>query len=251
MWCGVITLFGQMFHAIKDHGITGRAIKNGLLTLETWDPRDYTTDKYATVDDRPYGGGPGMVMLAQPLREALAQAKFASPGLARVVYVTPGGERFDHAKARKLAQSAQPLIFVAGRYEGIDYRVIEQDIDEQLSIGDYVLSGGELAVMVMIDAITRWIPGALGHELSAVNDTFSEEMAGLLDCPHYTRPACIGTQKVPEVLLTGDHQAIARWRKKQSLGQTWLHRSDILEKLTLDETSQALLAEFQLEYEKN
>lgn len=249
MWCGVITLFPQMFNVISECGITSRAVKQNLLTLNTWDPRDFTKDNYATVDDRPYGGGPGMVMMAQPIRDALASAKAVAPGEAHVIYVTPAGKRFDVKRARELALSERPLIFISGRYEGIDHRVIERDIDEQISIGDYVLSGGELAVMVVIDAITRWIPGALGHEDSAQNDAFSSENDGLLDCPHYTRPASLDDQTVPKVLLSGDHQAIKKWRRKQSLGQTWLLRPDILENLVLDETSQALLAEFQLEFE--
>ncbi|MBS0286086.1 MAG: tRNA (guanosine(37)-N1)-methyltransferase TrmD [Proteobacteria bacterium] len=249
MWCGVITLFPQMFKVISECGVSSRAIKEGLLGLATWDPRDFTTDNYATVDDRPFGGGPGMVMLATPLRKALESAKRAAPRKPRVIYVSPAGKRFDASMARKFAMNDEPLIFIAGRYEGIDQRVIEHDVDEIISIGDYVLSGGELAVMVIIDALTRWIPGVLGHEQSAPNDAFSEENAGLLDCPHYTRPATLENQSVPSVLLSGDHQAIKRWRKKQSLGQTWLNRPDILEKLTLDETSQALLAEFQQEYE--
>ncbi len=250
MWCGVITLFPQMFSVIRDSGITSRAMKNGLFTLDTWDPRDYTTDKYSTVDDRPYGGGPGMVMMATPLRAALNDAKKASQTPAKVIYMSPAGKPFDCAKARELAKSEQPLIFIAGRYEGIDYRVIERDIDEQISIGDYVLSGGELAVMVVVDALTRWLPGALGHDQSAPNDAFSEENLGLLDCPHYTRPACLQDQEVPAVLLGGDHQAIALWRRKQALGQTWLNRPYILEKLTLDEISEKLLSEFQREYAK-
>lgn len=248
MWCGVVTIFPEMLAAIKDHGITGRAVEKKLLTLETFDVRDFTTDKHATVDDRPYGGGPGMVMMAEPLRRAISAAKSAAPN-ARVIYVTPAGKRFDHQAARRLADEKQPLIFVAGRYEGIDYRVIERDIDEQFSIGDYVLSGGELAAMVMIDAVVRWIPGALGHEASAPNDAFSEENAGLLDCPHYTRPADLAGEVVPPVLLSGDHQAIALWRKKQALGHTWLNRPDLLQQKALDKTSQRLLAEFQQEQE--
>ncbi len=248
MWCGVVTIFPDMLAAIKDHGITGRAVEKKLLALETFDVRDFTTDKHATVDDRPYGGGPGMVMMAEPLRRAIDAAKNAAPN-ARVIYVTPAGKRFDHKAARRLADEKQPLIFVAGRYEGIDYRVIERDIDEQFSIGDYVLSGGELAAMVMIDAIVRWIPGALGHEASAPNDAFSEENAGLLDCPHYTRPADLAGEVVPPVLLSGDHQAIALWRKKQALGHTWLNRPDLLQQEALDKTSQRLLAEFQQEQE--
>jgi tRNA (guanine37-N1)-methyltransferase len=247
MWCGVITVFPQMFSVISDYGITSRAIKNGLLTLKTWDLRDFTEDKHATVDDRPYGGGPGMVMMVSPLRAAIAAAKKEQPN-SRVIYVSPTGKRFDHAKARLLAKEAKPLIFISGRYEGIDQRVIERDVDETLSIGDYVLSGGELAAMVVIDALARWLPGALGHNQSAMNDSFSEENLGLLDCPHYTRPANMPGETVPSVLLEGDHQAIAIWRKKQALGQTWLHRPDLLQKLMLDETCEKLLAEFQQEY---
>lgn len=251
MWCGVITIFPQMLSAIQDYGITGRAIEKGLLTLKTFDVRDFAEDKHATVDDRPYGGGPGMVMMAEPLRRGLHAAKEAAPEKPRVIYVTPAGKRFDHQAARRFAKEQQPLIFVSGRYEGVDQRVIERDIDEQFSIGDYVLSGGELAVMVMIDAIARWLPGALGHEDSAPNDAFSEENAGLLDCPHYTRPADLKGEVVPPVLLSGDHKAIALWRKKQALGQTWLNRPDLLQNLILDETSQQLLAEFQQEQQKN
>jgi len=247
MWCGVVTLFPQSLCAIQDYGITSRAIQQGLLAVKTWNPRDYAKDKYATVDDRPYGGGPGMVMMVEPLRAAVQAAKMASPMPARVIYVSPTGKRFDHAKARALAEKREPLIFISGRYEGIDQRVL-RDVDEQLSIGDYVLSGGELAVMVVIDALTRWLPGALGHEHSAMQDAFSEENAGLLDCPHYTRPADLAGEKVPSVLLEGNHQAIALWRKKQALGQTWLHRPEVLAAMALDERSETLLAQFQQEY---
>lgn len=236
-----------MLSAIQDYGITARAVEKGLLTLTTFDLRDFAEDKHATVDDRPYGGGPGMVMMPVPLRRGIAAAKTAAPKKPRVIYVTPAGKRFDHQVARRFAAEKQPLIFVAGRYEGIDQRVIEHDIDEQYSIGDYVLSGGELAVMVMIDALVRWLPGALGHEGSAPFDAFSDENSGLLDCPHYTRPADLAGERVPEVLLSGDHQAIALWRKKQALGQTWLYRKDLLQYLTLDNQSQQLLAEFQQE----
>lgn len=249
MWCGVITVFPQMFSALADYGITGRAIESGLLSWRVWNLRDYADNKHATVDDRPYGGGPGMVMMAQPLQAALTAAKAAAPSQARVIYVTPAGKRFDQQKARELAQSQQPLIFIAGRYEGIDQRIVTQEVDEQLSLGDYVISGGELAIMVMVDALTRWLPGALGHEQSASQDAFAPENLGLLDCPHYTRPAVWGGEAVPNVLLAGDHQAIARWRKKQSLGQTWLYRPDLLPQ-ELDALSQCLLTEFQQEYRK-
>lgn len=248
MWCGVISLFPQMFSAIQEYGMTSRAIARDLLSLQIWNPRDYTTDKYATVDDRPYGGGPGMVMMGAPLRSALLAAKACQP-LAKVIYVTPAGKRFDHQMARRLADDRQPLIFIAGRYEGIDQRVVEQDVDEQISLGDYVLTGGELAVMVIIDALSRWLPGVLNAQ-SAPNDAFTQENMGLLDCPHYTRPAILDGKNVPDILLEGDHKVIALWRKKQALGQTWLYRPDILEKLTLDETCQNLLAEFQEEYQQ-
>ena len=251
MWCGVVTLFPKMFDAILQDGIVGRAVKQGILSISTWDPRDQTTDKYRTVDDRPYGGGPGMLMLAAPLRQAITCAKKNAPSEAKVIYVTPAGKRFDQATARRLANEKQPLVFVAGRYEGIDHRVIEHDVDEMISIGDYVLSGGELAVMVIIDALTRWLPGALGHAGSASNDAFSDENQGLLDCPHYTRPSTIDGQSVPNVLLEGDHQAIEQWRKQQSLGQTWLYRPDLLEKITLDKKSETLLEEFKQTYSEN
>lgn len=249
LWCSVVTIFPEMLAAIRDYGITGRAVEKGLLTLNSVDLRAFAHDKHATVDDRPYGGGPGMVMMAEPLRGALQAAKEVAPSSAKVIYVTPAGKRFDHQAARRLANENQPLIFVAGRYEGIDHRVVARDIDEEFSIGDYVLSGGELAVMVMIDAVVRWLPGALGHEASAPNDAFSEENAGLLDCPHYTRPADLNGEAVPPVLLSGDHQAIALWRKKQALGHTWLKRPDLLQHLVLDKTSQQLLAAFKQEHE--
>lgn len=248
MWCSVITLFPNMFEAIKHDGITGRALKGGLFELSLINPRDFAQDKHATVDDRPYGGGPGMVMMAAPLRQAIAKAKAAAPSAAKVIYLSPAGKRFDNKMARQLAEQRQPLIFISGRYEGIDQRVIERDVDEIVSLGDYVLSGGELAAMVVMDALIRWLPGALGHNESAINDAFCEENLGTLDCPHYTRPACLDGENVPEVLLKGDHQAIARWRKKQALGQTWLYRPDLLDKMKWDETSQRLLAEFQQEF---
>lgn len=244
MWCSVITLFPSMFEAIKHDGITGRALKNGLLNLALINPRDFATNKHGTIDDRPYGGGPGMVMMATPIRAAIAKAKSLAPMEAKVIYLSPAGKRFNNKMARDLAEQKQPLVFLSGRYEGIDHRVVECDVDEMLSIGDYVLSGGELATMVVIDALTRWLPGALGHDESAKNDAFCEENLGLLDCPHYTRPASLEGMSVPEVLLQGDHQAIARWRKKQALGQTWLYRPDLLESVSQDKTCQQLLAEF-------
>lgn len=240
MWFGVVTLFPEMFSSISEQGVTGRAVKRGTVQAEFWNPRDFTTDKHHTVDDRPYGGGPGMLMKVQPLRDAIHAAKQAAGEGAKVAYMSPIGRRLDQQAVRELAQRDK-LILVAGRYEGIDERVIEAEVDEQWSIGDYVLSGGELAAMVMIDAVTRWVPGVLGHEDSAQQDSFAE---GLLDCPHYTRPEVLDGQQVPEVLLSGNHERIRRWRLQQSLGRTWLYRPDLIEQAELNEEQQALLEEF-------
>lgn len=245
MRIGIVSLFPEMFRAITDYGITSRAVKQGLLRLDYWNPRDFTSDKHQTVDDRPYGGGPGMLMKVQPLRDAIAAARKGVEGEARVAYLSPQGRPLDQHAVRKLA-ARERLILVAGRYEGIDERVIDADIDEEWSIGDYVLSGGELGAMVMVDAITRWLPGALGHEDSAEQDSF---ISGLLDCPHYTRPEQLLEQTVPQVLLSGHHEQIRRWRLKQSLGRTWLRRPDLLEKQVLDSEQQQLLAEFKQEYQ--
>lgn len=243
---GVITLFPEMFEALS-HGITGRAQQKGLLNLHCWNPRTFTEDKHRTVDDRPYGGGPGMVMLAEPLTAAIHAAKQKLGEQTKVIYLSPQGRPLDQAGIERLSQSEQ-LIFVAGRYEGIDQRVIDQEIDEQWSLGDYVISGGELAAMVFIDALTRQLPGALGHESSASEDSFAD---GLLDCPHYTRPEQFDGLAVPKVLLSGDHKAIARWRLKQALGQTWLNRPDCLDKRTLSALENELLNEFMQEYERS
>ena len=245
MWCGVVTLFPEMFKGITDYGITRRAIQNRLIDLHFWNPRHFTEDKHQTVDDRPYGGGPGMVMRVQPLQEAVMAAKKAAEGPAKVVYLSPAGKKLDTNAVRNLAKETR-LVLIAGRYEGIDERIIELEVDEEWSIGDYVITGGELAVMVLIDAMVRWLPGALGHEDSAIEDSF---VAGLLDCPHYTRPEIIEGKVVPSVLLSGDHKAITTWRLKQQLGRTWLRRPDLLEKLTLDKNRQNLLQEFMREYE--
>lgn len=242
----VVTLFPPMFEAVSDYGITGRALERGIAELGIWNPRDYTHDRHRTVDDRPYGGGPGMLMKIQPLRDAIHEARAAHPGKSHVVYLSPQGRPLDQRGVRELARH-EHLVLIAGRYEGVDERLIETEVDEEWSIGDYVLSGGELAAMVVIDAITRLLPGALGHEDSAAQDSFSD---GVLDCPHYTRPELFEEMQVPEMLLSGDHAAIARWRLKQSLGRTWLRRPDLLEKLELDEAQQRLLQEFIQEYEK-
>lgn len=241
----VVTLFPSMFEAVSEHGITSRALKEGIVELGLWNPRDYTQDRHRTVDDRPYGGGPGMLMKIQPLRDAIHDARAASSEETHVVYLSPQGRALDQAGIEELAQHPH-LVLIAGRYEGVDERLIETEVDEEWSIGDYVLSGGELAAMVLIDALTRLQPGALGHEDSAQQDSFS---AGLLDCPHYTRPEIFEEMPVPEVLLSGDHAAIARWREKQALGRTWLRRPDLLAKAELSEEQQQLLQEFIQEHE--
>ncbi len=240
MQIGVISLFPEMFAAITEHGITGRAVKQGLLSVQPWNPRDFTEDKHRTVDDRPYGGGPGMLMKVDPLRKAIKAAKAALGEEAKVIYLSPQGRPLDQAGVELLSQE-QTLIFVAGRYEGIDERLIETEIDEEWSIGDYVLSGGELAAMVMIDTLVRQLPGALGHQQSAQQDSYAD---GLLDCPHYTRPENFEGRSVPEVLLSGDHDKIRRWRLQQALGRTWLRRRDLIESRELTTEEQALLAEF-------
>lgn len=242
----VISLFPPMFEAVSAYGITGRAVKNGLLTLRVWNPRDYTEDKHRSVDDRPYGGGPGMVMMIEPLARAIHVARGEQNKEAKVIYLSPQGRKLDHAAVLELSKR-EGMILLAGRYEGIDERLLETEVDEEWSIGDYVLSGGELAAMVLIDAVTRQLPGVLGDEDSAQQDSFVE---GLLDCEHYTRPEDYAGQKVPEVLLSGDHEKIRRWRLKRSLGRTWLRRPDLLERLTLNNEQKQLLEEFQREYLK-
>ncbi|MGK0499720.1 MAG: tRNA (guanine37-N1)-methyltransferase [Oceanicoccus sp.] len=245
MQIGVITLFPEMFSAITEHGISGRAVKQNLLALQSWNPREFTEDKHRTVDDRPYGGGPGMVMKVAPLKAAIAAAKQALPE-AKVIYMSPQGRRLDQTGVEQLGSNEQ-LILVAGRYEGIDERLIDMEIDEEWSIGDYVLSGGELAAMVLIDTVVRQIPGALGHEASAQQDSFADD--GLLDCPHYTRPELLDGRPVPAVLLSGDHEKIRRWRLQQSLGRTWLRRADLLEDRELNTEQKELLASFIATYE--
>jgi len=246
MWLGLITLFPDMFKALTEAGVSGRAVKQGLLSLQCWNPRDYAEDAYRRVDDRPYGGGPGMVMLIEPLRRALAAAKAeaASQGLQpQVIYLSPQGRCLDQAGVRELAEG-QAYILLCGRYEGIDERLIAREVDAEWSIGDYVLSGGELPAMVLIDAVTRLLPGALGHADSAAEDSFS---AGLLDCPHYTRPEVYEGEAVPAVLLSGDHTVIRRWRLKQSLARTLARRPELLEQLELSKEQVKLLAEIRRE----
>ncbi len=244
MWIGVVSLFPEMFEAITRQGVVGRAVERRQIALEFWNPREYATDKHRSVDDRPYGGGPGMLMKVDTLRGAIADAKAQGQALngqvPKVIYLSPQGRKLDQKGVETLV-NAGPLVVVAGRYEGIDERVVESDIDEEWSIGDYVLSGGELPAMVLIDAAARLIPGVLGHQDSAIEDSFND---GLLDCPHYTRPEVIDGKSVPDVLLSGHHGAIKRWRLKQSLGRTWQRRPDLLEGRELSAEQRRLLDEF-------
>lgn len=240
----VVTLFPDMLHGLSGYGIQGRALEAGLVELVTWNPRDYTTDRHRNVDDRPYGGGPGMVMQVQPLVAAIRAARRAGER-APVIYLTPQGARLTQARAHALARTGRAIL-VTGRYEGIDERVIRLEVDEELSIGDYVLSGGELPALVVMDAVTRLLPGALGAAESAQEDSF---MDGLLDYPHYTRPEQVEGLAVPAELLGGNHEVIRRWRRKQALGRTWLRRPDLLAQLQLDTVQQALLDEFIQEHE--
>ncbi len=240
MKIGVVSLFPTMLSALNAGGVTAKAIDGNLLHLYLWNPRDFTLDKHRRVDDRPYGGGPGMVMQVQPLRAAIQAARTELGQNSHVVYLSPQGKRLDQAGVQHLLAAA-PLILVCGRYEGVDERLIERDIDEEWSIGDYVLSGGELAAMVLIDALTRLLPGVLGHKDSASADSFYH---GLLDYPQYTRPESIHGQVVPPVLLQGNHQSIERWREQQALGRTWLRRPDLLAEKALSLYQQQLLDEF-------
>ncbi|HEX7055013.1 MAG TPA: tRNA (guanosine(37)-N1)-methyltransferase TrmD [Burkholderiales bacterium] len=242
----VVTLFPEMFSAITESGITARALQAGLWRLQTWNPRDFTTDSYRTVDDRPYGGGPGMVMLAEPLEKALDAAQAAGGG--RVLYLSPQGRKLDQRRVLALSREGA-LTLLCGRYEGVDERLLERRVDEELSLGDFVLSGGELAAMALIDACVRQLPGALGDERSALEESFAD---GLLDCPHYTRPERWPPgedgRRVPPVLLSGHHAEIRRWRLKQALGRTWLRRPELLQARGMSEEEAKLLAEFQDEY---
>ncbi|MFQ1609392.1 MULTISPECIES: tRNA (guanosine(37)-N1)-methyltransferase TrmD [Aeromonas] len=240
MWIGVISLFPEMFRAITEHGVTGRAVKSGLLQIECWNPREFTHDKHRTVDDRPYGGGPGMLMMVQPLRDAIHAAKQAAGDGVKVIYLSPQGRKLTQAGVTELATN-QKLILVAGRYEGIDERVIQTEVDEEWSIGDYVLSGGELPAMTLIDAVSRLVPGVLGDQASAEQDSFTD---GLLDHPHYTRPEVLDGLAVPEALTSGNHEVIRRWRLKQSLGRTWQRRPELINNLALTDEQESLLAEY-------
>ena len=239
MKIALIALFPEMFAAVTDYGISGRAVKQGLLEVTSYNPRDYTDDRHETVDDRPYGGGPGMVMMIEPLRRAISAARAWTNNEAKVVYLSPQGAVLNQAAVNGFAKQ-QSLILVAGRYEGIDERLIQTEVDEEWSIGDYVLSGGEVPAMVLMDALIRQLPGALGHKDSADQDSFAK---GLLDCPHYTRPEDYDGQTVPEVLLSGNHEKIRRWRLQQSLVRTQQRRPELLDRLKLNTEQQALLKE--------
>jgi tRNA (guanine37-N1)-methyltransferase len=236
----VLSLFPEMVESAIAYGITGRAQERGIIELSVWNPRDFAHDKHKTVDDRPYGGGPGMVMKYQPLHDALTAAKGAGSGIAKVVYLSPQGKPITQAMLAETSECPQ-LILVAGRYEGVDERFIALDCDEEWSLGDYVISGGELAALVVIDAITRLLPGALGDEDSAQQDSHSD---GLLDYPHFTRPEQVGDIAVPDVLLSGNHAEIGRWRMQQALGRTWQKRPDLLAKKELTGEQEKLLNEF-------
>ncbi|MDP6536626.1 MAG: tRNA (guanosine(37)-N1)-methyltransferase TrmD [Gammaproteobacteria bacterium] len=247
MQIGIVTLFPEMFAAITDYGISSRAIKNALVSVDFWNPRDFATDKHRTVDDKPFGGGPGMLMKTEPLLESIHAARQAlsqQTETARVIYLSPQGSPLRQADIIELARRPN-MVLVCGRYQGIDARIIESEIDEEWSLGDFVISGGEIAAMALIDAMIRFQPGALGDEDSARQDSFTN---GLLHSPEYTRPQSVDGERVPEALLSGDHEAIRVWRLQQSLGSTWLKRPDLLEALNLNEEQQQLLDQFKNEY---
>ncbi len=241
----VVTLFPDMVSAAASYGVTGRAIERNIVSLSVWNPRDYTQDRHRTVDDRPYGGGPGMVMKYQPLHDAVLSAKQVGHCKAKVVYLSPQGKLITQAMLAEACDISQ-LILVAGRYEGVDERFVELDCDEEWSIGDYVISGGELAALIVIDAITRLLPGVLGDEASAQQDSHAD---GLLDCPHFTRPEQLEGHAVPEVLLGGNHADIDSWRMKQALGRTWQRRPDLLKNKNLSAEQNYLLQQFKSEVE--
>jgi len=238
----VVTLFPEMFAAVTASGIPRKALEAGLWRLQAWNPRDFTTDNYRTVDDRPYGGGPGMVMLAEPLERALDGIKLAGGG--RVIYLSPQGRKLDHRRVLEFSRE-KSLTLLCGRYEGVDERLLGRRVDEEVSIGDFVLSGGEVAAMALIDACVRQLPGALGDEASALEESFAD---GLLDCPQYTRPETYRDARVPEVLLSGHHENIRRWRLKQALGRTWLRRPELLQARNLTAEERKMLEEFQQEH---
>ena len=250
MQLGIVTLFPEMFAAVTEHGISGRAVRSGLMNLELFNPRDYTTDKHRTVDDKPFGGGPGMLMKTEPLMASIAAARQAvsqkqtTGESVKVIYLSPQGKTLKQDSIIDLAKR-EGMVLLCGRYQGIDNRVLVSEIDEEWSLGDFVISGGELAAMTLIDAMTRFQPGALGDEGSALEDSFSN---GLLHSPEYTRPQSIDGSDVPKVLLSGDHEAIRKWRLKQSLGATWLKRPDLLQAMSLALEQEELLEQFKQDY---
>ncbi|WP_271678387.1 tRNA (guanosine(37)-N1)-methyltransferase TrmD [Thermomonas mangrovi] len=241
----IVSLFPDFVAQLAAHGVVGRAGERGLLSIHGWNPRDHAEGGYRRVDDRPFGGGPGMVMLIDPLQAALQAARAADPAPVRTIYLSPQGARLTQAKVRELAALPR-LLLLCGRYEGVDERLLQAEVDEELSIGDYVLSGGELAAAVVVDAVARLLDGALGDAESAVQDSFEGD--GLLDCPHYTRPVEHALGPVPSVLLSGNHAGIARWRRQQSLGRTWLRRPDLLDEAALSKADRSLLADFKTRY---
>jgi len=244
----VISLFPEFIDQCAGFGVVGRARERGLLELQGWNPRDFATGNYRRVDDRPFGGGPGMVMLIEPLRDCLAAARLADPQPAPVIYLSPQGKPLTQARARELAALPR-MILLCGRYEGVDERFLAHEVDEEISIGDYVLSGGELGAAVLVDVVTRLQDGALNDAESAAQDSF-EGPQGLLDCPHYTHPSSHEWGDVPDILRSGNHAAIARWRRQQSLGRTWLRRPDLLDEAGLDKKDRALLEDFRRQWQE-
>lgn len=248
MWFGIITLFPEMFRIITDYGVIGKSIQRGFICIKLWNPRMFANNQRQRVDSPPYGGGAGMLMTIKPVKDAIVHAKKILGGSeVKVIYFSPQGKIFNQNFARRLVYNRKKLILVCGRYQGIDERIITTEIDEELSIGDYILSGGELAAMVFIDAISRLLPDVLRNKRSKESDSFSSTM-GILDCPHYTRPEVFENMKVPPVLLSGNHRNIYRWKLKQSLGRTWLKRPDLLNNVQLSNEEEILLSEFKNEY---
>lgn len=245
MLLGIVTLFPDMFKAVTNFGVTGKAIRNGTLSLKLQNLRDFSDNRYQNIDDRPYGGGPGMVMMIRPLKKAINQLKHELVNVNKVIYLSPQGKKLDQEFICQLAQSKQVLILVCGRYQGIDERLIEMEIDEEWSIGDYILSGGELAAMIFIDAIARMLPNTLKNQQSKQSNSF---FGNKLSYPNYTRPRNFEGMRVPAVLLSGNHNEINRWRLKQALGNTWIKRPDLFKQLNLTEEENELLIEFKNEY---
>lgn len=247
MSVGIVTLFPEMFRIITDHGVVGRSIKRGVVYIKLWNPRRFVYDRHQRVDDRPYGGGAGMLMTIEPLKDAIDQAKHVLGSNVKVIYLSPQGNKINQNFIRKFISNNNKLILVCGRYQGIDERIIMTEIDEEWSIGDYILSGGELAAMVLIDVISRLFPSVLNNQESKESDSFSA-ITGILDCPHYTRPEVFKNMKVPSVLLSGNHRNIYRWKLKQSLGRTWIKRPDLFNVVQLNREEKILLSEFKKEY---